>query len=148
MSDTIISHSHIQQVKEKPLLIIHRIPSYTCFFHHRLAPNFFLLEPLDAIGADSSAIQSYLRTNGSGARALVCVWASLLRKDILDCLPSLELVVVACAGYNHIDLSECRRRGILVANVGNVFSEDVADYTVGMLLDVLPCKLQPTPTLQ
>ncbi|XP_021735179.1 glyoxylate/hydroxypyruvate reductase HPR3-like [Chenopodium quinoa] len=137
MSDTIISHSHIQQVKEKPLLIIHRIPSYTCFFHHRLAPNFTLLEPFDAVGADSSAIQSYLRTNGSGARALVCVWASPLRKDILDCLPSLELVVVACAGYNHIDLSECRRRGILVANVGDVSSEDVADYTVGMLLDVL-----------
>uniref|UniRef100_A0A803LRC3 Glyoxylate/hydroxypyruvate reductase HPR3 n=1 Tax=Chenopodium quinoa TaxID=63459 RepID=A0A803LRC3_CHEQI len=95
------------------------------------------MEPFDAVGADSSAIQSYLRTNGSGARALVCVWASPLRKDILDCLPSLELVVVACAGYNHIDLSECRRRGILVANVGDVSSEDVADYTVGMLLDVL-----------
>ncbi|XP_021724339.1 glyoxylate/hydroxypyruvate reductase HPR3-like [Chenopodium quinoa] len=130
-------NSHIEEVKEKPLLIIHRLPSFTCFFHHRLATHFTLLDPTATVGTDTSAVQSYLRSDGSGARALVCVWASPLRKDTLDCLPSLELVVVACAGYNHIDLSECRRRGIRVANVGDVFSDDVADYTVGILLDVV-----------
>ena len=40
------------------------------------------------------------------------------------------------AGVNHIDLEECRRRGVLVANVGETYSKDVADYAVGLLIDV------------
>nr|DAD28598.1 TPA_asm: hypothetical protein HUJ06_030066 [Nelumbo nucifera] len=31
----------------------------------------------------------------------------------------------------------CHRRGIAVANAGSAFSVDVADYAVGLLLDVL-----------
>lgn len=41
------------------------------------------------------------------------------------------------AGIDHVDLQECRRRGILVTNAGNAFSEDGADYVVGLLIDVL-----------
>ena len=38
---------------------------------------------------------------------------------------------------DHIDLAECARRGVAVANSGTVYSTDVADHAVGMLLDVL-----------
>lgn len=41
------------------------------------------------------------------------------------------------AGVNHIDLSECCVRGIAIANAGNVFSADCADYAVELLIDVL-----------
>lgn len=41
------------------------------------------------------------------------------------------------AGVDHIDLVECRRRGIKVTSAGDAFSEDVADYAVGLLIDVL-----------
>ncbi|KAL0339387.1 UNVERIFIED_CONTAM: Glyoxylate/hydroxypyruvate reductase HPR3 [Sesamum angustifolium] len=51
--------------------------------------------------------------------------------------PSLRLVVTTSAGINHIDLVECRRRGIAVANAAGIFSADVADLAVGLLLDVL-----------
>uniref|UniRef100_A0A803LQV4 D-isomer specific 2-hydroxyacid dehydrogenase NAD-binding domain-containing protein n=1 Tax=Chenopodium quinoa TaxID=63459 RepID=A0A803LQV4_CHEQI len=60
-----------------------------------------------------------------------------MRKDTLDCLPSLEFIVTSCVGIDHIDLSECRRRGISVANIGDAFSDDVADCAVGLLIDVL-----------
>ncbi|KAK2407253.1 glyoxylate/hydroxypyruvate reductase HPR3 [Trifolium repens] len=40
------------------------------------------------------------------------------------------------AGTNHIDLSECRRRGIHVTSAGNLFSEEVADMAVALLIDV------------
>lgn len=44
--------------------------------------------------------------------------------------------MTASAGVNHIDLDECRRRGIAVANAGNVFSDDGADAAVGLLIAV------------
>jgi glyoxylate/hydroxypyruvate reductase len=45
--------------------------------------------------------------------------------------------VTTSAGVSHIDLEECRRRGVQVANVGETFSNDVADYAVGLLIDAL-----------
>ncbi|KAL6564414.1 hypothetical protein OROMI_015864 [Orobanche minor] len=52
-------------------------------------------------------------------------------------LLSLRLIVTASANINHIDLIECRRRGIDVANTANVFFVDVSDLAVGLLLNVL-----------
>ncbi|GMH09457.1 hypothetical protein Nepgr_011298 [Nepenthes gracilis] len=53
------------------------------------------------------------------------------------CIPSLECIVVSAAGVGHIDLAECRHRGIEVANAGDVFSDDTSDYALGLLIDVL-----------
>ncbi|KAJ4759920.1 Glyoxylate reductase/hydroxypyruvate reductase [Rhynchospora pubera] len=55
---------------------------------------------------------------------------------LLDRYPLLRCVVSANAGVDNIDLEECRKRGILVTNAGQVFSKDVADYAVGLLIDV------------
>ncbi|KNA21840.1 hypothetical protein SOVF_039490 [Spinacia oleracea] len=123
--------------QRKPLLVIHRIPSFSSLFHHRLAPTFSLIDPITSAGADRSAALAFLRLHGGSARALLCVGPSPLKKDTLDCLPSLECIVTSCVGVDHIDLSECHRRGISVANVGDAFSDDVADCAVGLLLDVL-----------
>ncbi|XP_022147048.1 glyoxylate/hydroxypyruvate reductase HPR3-like [Momordica charantia] len=57
--------------------------------------------------------------------------------NILDCLPSLKLVVTISAGVDHLDLPELRRCGVAIAYAGNLFSEDVADMAVGLLIDVL-----------
>ncbi|CAN1337432.1 Glyoxylate/hydroxypyruvate reductase HPR3 [Linum perenne] len=46
-------------------------------------------------------------------------------------------IVTTGAGLNHLYLPECRRRGIKIANVGDVFSADGADYAIGLLIDVL-----------
>ncbi|XP_020085079.1 glyoxylate/hydroxypyruvate reductase HPR3-like [Ananas comosus] len=56
---------------------------------------------------------------------------------LLDLVPSLRLVVTTSAGLDHFDLPECARRGVAVASAGHVFSPDVADYAVALLLDVL-----------
>ncbi|TVU06878.1 hypothetical protein EJB05_46914, partial [Eragrostis curvula] len=68
------------------------------------------------------------------------VWAGgPFRVDaaFLDAVPSLRCVISTAAGVDHIDLHECARRGVVVANSGNVYSTDVADHAVGMLVDVL-----------
>ncbi|KAJ7007557.1 glyoxylate/hydroxypyruvate reductase HPR3-like [Populus alba] len=57
--------------------------------------------------------------------------------DILQLLPEVGVVVTTSAGLNQIDIPECRRRGIKIANAGYVYSADVADLAVGLLIDVL-----------
>ncbi|CAI0467136.1 unnamed protein product [Linum tenue] len=56
---------------------------------------------------------------------------------VLQFLPELRLIVTTTAGLNQLDLPECRRRGIRIANAGDVYSADVADCAVGLLIDVL-----------
>ena len=61
----------------------------------------------------------------------------ITREGVLRHLPALRCIVNTSAGTEHIDLAECRRRGIAVAYGGAVYSDDCADLTVGLLLDVL-----------
>jgi hydroxypyruvate reductase 2 len=48
----------------------------------------------------------------------------------------LELIVAASAGVDHIDLEECRCRGIIMTNASTAFAEDAADHAVALLIDV------------
>ena len=52
-------------------------------------------------------------------------------------LAAVRCLVSTAAGVDHIDLAECAHRGVAVANSGTVYSADVADHAVGMLVDVL-----------
>ncbi|CAO2041740.1 unnamed protein product [Urochloa humidicola] len=72
-------------------------------------------------------------------RAAVVTGGGAVRVDaaFLDAVPSLAFVFSTGAGVDHIDLHECARRGVAVANSGTVYSTDVADHAVGMLIDVL-----------
>ncbi|KAI3800482.1 hypothetical protein L1987_28573 [Smallanthus sonchifolius] len=45
--------------------------------------------------------------------------------------------MTSSVGIDHIDLHECKKHGVKVANAGSIFSEDVADMAVGLLIDVL-----------
>ncbi|KAJ4955257.1 hypothetical protein NE237_012040 [Protea cynaroides] len=79
----------------------------------------------------------FLTTHAQSVRALLCSGGTPVTADDLRCLPSLRCILTTSAGLNHIDLVECRRRGIAIANSGDCFSEDASDYAIGLLLDVL-----------
>lgn len=89
-------------------------------------------EPLPAFLAAAAAAPDPPRAAIVVGGGSVVVDASLL-----DAVPSLRCVVSTGAGVDHIDLAECARRGVAVGNSGEVYSTDVADYAVGLLLDVL-----------
>ncbi|KAL9241062.1 hypothetical protein vseg_015216 [Gypsophila vaccaria] len=55
---------------------------------------------------------------------------------VLNHLPSLRCIVSSTAGVDYIDVNECRRRGIAVANAAGVSSLDAADFCVGLVFDV------------
>lgn len=89
-------------------------------------------EPLPAFLAAASA-------GPDPPRAALVVGGGLVRVDraFLDAVPTLGCVVTTGTGVDHIDLTECARRGVAVANAGRVYSIDVADHAVGLVIDVL-----------
>ncbi|XP_026377887.1 glyoxylate/hydroxypyruvate reductase HPR3-like [Papaver somniferum] len=106
---------------------------YNPSFQEKFSNKFRTLKGTDL----SIPVNEFLIKECQSVKALVRGAKFALSKDILDCLPSLGCIVLNCVGLDHIDLAECRKRGIVIGNAGAVYSEDVADLAIGLLLDVL-----------
>ena len=50
--------------------------------------------------------------------------------------PRLKLIASYGAGVNHIDLATAKAKGIIVTNTPGVFTDDTADLTMAMILNV------------
>jgi len=61
---------------------------------------------------------------------------SKMDKSILDKLPNLKMIVTRSTGFDHIDIEECNKRGIVWKNVPDYGSETVAEYTFGLILAI------------
>ncbi|MDR1432972.1 MAG: hypothetical protein LBI61_01350 [Puniceicoccales bacterium] len=61
---------------------------------------------------------------------------SNLSADLLENFKNLELIATRSTGYNNVDMEYCRARGIRVANVAGYGEVTVAEYAVGMLLNL------------
>ncbi|CAL1397338.1 unnamed protein product [Linum trigynum] len=79
----------------------------------------------------------FLAARAQSVRAMLASGGAVVDASVLQFLPELRLIVTTTAGLNQLDLPECRRRGIRIANAGDVYSADVADCAVGLLIDVL-----------
>ncbi|WOL05585.1 hypothetical protein Cni_G14314 [Canna indica] len=82
-------------------------------------------------------LHDYLAQRAASIRVLLCSSLQPVPPDVIDRLPALKLIVGSSVGLDHIDLAACRRLGIAVTNAGSVFTDDTADYAVGLLIDVL-----------
>jgi glycerate dehydrogenase len=65
----------------------------------------------------------------------------LTNKTVLDAaalarLPDLRFVAVLATGYNVVDVGAARSRGVLVANVPEYGTADVAQHTLALLLEL------------
>lgn len=59
---------------------------------------------------------------------------SKISAEILDQLPNLKYIATQSTGFDHIDLAECARRGILVSNVPYYGENTVAEHTFALIL--------------
>lgn len=55
-------------------------------------------------------------------------------RTMIDACPNLEVISVYGVGYDAVDLSACKERGIRVSNTPDVLTKDVADLGVAMML--------------
>lgn len=59
---------------------------------------------------------------------------SEITKKVLDALPELRFIVTRSTGFDHIDIDECKRRGIIVSNVPYYGENTVAEHSFALLL--------------
>lgn len=59
---------------------------------------------------------------------------SNINKDTLDRLGSLKFIATRSTGYDHIDVAECGKRGILVSNVPRYGENTVAEHAFALIL--------------
>jgi lactate dehydrogenase-like 2-hydroxyacid dehydrogenase len=55
-------------------------------------------------------------------------------KPLIDSFPNLEIIAVFGAGYDGVDVAYAHERGLVVTNTPNVLNEEVADYTIGLMV--------------
>ena len=70
----------------------------------------------------------------AGAEILSVFIYSTLTAKILRRLPKLRLIATRSTGFDHIDLAECRRRHVAVANVPSYGENTVAEHTFALIL--------------
>ncbi len=57
-------------------------------------------------------------------------------REMMDLAKNLEYIGVLCTGYNHIDLTAAREKGIAVTNVSEYSTQAVAQHTIALLLEL------------
>ena len=71
---------------------------------------------------------------GISKHSIIAVFIySEISKEVLAKLPGLKLITTMSTGFDHIDLKECKKRGITVCNVPTYGENTVAEHTFGYL---------------
>lgn len=72
--------------------------------------------------------------NCSDAVVLISLYEPIDRR-VIDALTDLKYICVASIGYNAVDVEYAKSRGILVSNNPSYCIEEVADYTLALMLN-------------
>jgi D-lactate dehydrogenase len=70
------------------------------------------------------------------AEAISIFIYSEVNKGILDKLPNLKFIATRSMGFDHIDLTACKEKGIIVSNVPTYGAHTVAEHTFALMLAV------------
>lgn len=66
---------------------------------------------------------------------VICIFIySVINKQLLATMPNLKLICTRSVGYDHIDVTECEKRGITVCNVPDYGSHVIAEHVFALLL--------------
>lgn len=68
---------------------------------------------------------------------VVIVHQTVVDRSFLDRFPNLIAVIRRGVGFDKVDLEACEKRGIVVTNVPNYCTREVADTTMAMMLDLI-----------
>lgn len=89
--------------------------------------------PKHALRFETKSLTSRNVAKHKDAQAIVIFIFSKITKKLLDQLPQLQFITTMSTGYDHIDIAECKRRGIKVSTVPFYGQNTVAEYSFGLL---------------
>ena len=95
----------------------------------RVKANF---EAVSVDTADITTLSEETRNRISGLAAATRIWA-----EFIDSLPNLEVIANFGVGYDAVDAAHAATRNVMVTNTPDVLSDEVADTTIGLLLNTV-----------
>lgn len=82
--------------------------------------------------------EAYLAQVAGSVRGIATnSYAGAIDRAWFEKLPALEIVANFGVGYDNVDAAAAAERGVVVTNTPGVLDEEVADFTVGLLLATL-----------
>ncbi|CDX26766.1 NAD-binding D-isomer specific 2-hydroxyacid dehydrogenase protein [Mesorhizobium sp. ORS 3324] len=82
--------------------------------------------------ADPSLVTGEMREAVRGIASFGGINAAMI-----DALPNLEIIANFGVGYDSVDANHAARRGVMVTNTPDVLTEEVADTTIGLLINTV-----------
>jgi D-3-phosphoglycerate dehydrogenase / 2-oxoglutarate reductase len=74
---------------------------------------------------------------GDDVAAILTTPSAPVGAELIGRLPALRIVATASVGFDHVDLEAARARGIVVRNVPDYCTEEVADHALAFLYALL-----------
>ncbi len=104
-------------------------------------PGDLTWEPLEALGETivydrTSTTESPLIAERIGDAEIAVTNKTPISKATIAACPNLKFIAVLATGYNVVDIAAAKERGIPVSNVPAYGTQIVAQYAVGMLLEL------------
>ena len=104
----------------------------------RLVPNSAIemlraVTDLEVWKEDRVAPYEWLMERIVETEGFYCLLTDRVNKEFLDKAPRLKVISTMAVGYDHIDVSECTKRGIPVGNTPGVLTETTADFTFSLI---------------
>jgi lactate dehydrogenase-like 2-hydroxyacid dehydrogenase len=82
--------------------------------------------------ADSALVTDEMRRSVRAIASFAGIDAAMM-----DALPNLELIASFGVGYDSVDAGHAARKNIMVTNTPDVLTEEVADTTIGLLINTV-----------
>lgn len=89
-----------------------------------------VLRPADG-GAEAETVPDDI---AGKVRAIAAAGPRKITASLIKQLPALEIIANFGAGYDRVDVAAATDRGIVVTNTPDVLTEEVADFTIGLLI--------------
>src|ERR1700722_17978277 len=93
-----------------------------------------LAERFEVFRDDTQDIESVLATHAAEIQAIVTRGGNGTSAALFERLPNLQLVASFGVGCDSVDVQAAARAGIVVTNTPDVLNDEMADFTVGLLL--------------
>lgn len=108
---------------------------------HTENPGDLSWERLEAIGEvavydSTSYVESPLIAERIGDAEIIVTNKTPISRATMEACPNLKAVAVLATGYNVVDTETAKEKGIVVMNVPSYGTEIVAQYAVGLLLEI------------
>lgn len=114
-------------------IIFYDIKEYEkTFFNERLKNKYEII-----YRENSPVLETELIEKEEKAEIISVFTVTCLSAEIIKRYKKLKLILTRSVGYSHIDINYCKKHGIIVANTPHYGDYTVAEYSFGLLLNLV-----------